>query len=248
MDYDSTDIAVVYDRGRDHGPQMLEFWMDTVESYVQKQQVETILDLGCGTGRFTEALAAHFDAKVIGVDPSTKMLEQARAKLRDEGVRYEIGSGEAIPLPDDSVDLIFMSMCFHHFADPRVAATECRRVLRDGAAAFLRAGVRDRISWYPYVEFFPETRPILNECLPTTTFVREVFQSAGFKAIESNIIIQQIAPDYAAYADKLAVGADSVLVQLSPATLAAGLEAMRTHATSDAGKPVLEPIDIFVFR
>ena len=248
MDYDSTDIAVVYDRGRDHGPELLQLWMNTVSSYVEKQKVETILDLGCGTGRFTEALAAHFDAKVIGVDPSTKMLEQARAKLRDDRVRYERGAGEAIPVPDKSVDLVFMSMCFHHFEDPRLAARECRRVLRDGGAAFLRAGVHDRIPWYPYVEFFPETRPILDKSLPTKAFVSEVFEAAGFKTAATDLVTQQIAPDYAAYAEKLSVGADSVLVQLPPVTLTAGLEAMRAHATSAPGKPVTEPIDIFVFR
>jgi len=38
-----------------------------------------ILDLGCGTGRFSAALRARFEAEVIGIDPSKKMLEQARS-------------------------------------------------------------------------------------------------------------------------------------------------------------------------
>src|SRR5687767_7917728 len=110
MDYDTTDIPVAYDRGRDHGPEVLRLWMDVVSSYAGKQRITTILDLGCGTGRFSEALAAHFDAEVVGVDPSKKMLEQARGKLLDRRVLYEFGRGEAIPLPSNSVDLIFMSM------------------------------------------------------------------------------------------------------------------------------------------
>lgn len=145
MDYDATEIPVVYDRGRNHGPENLQFWMNVISSYAGKHAVNTILDLGCGTGRFSEALAAHFDAKVVGVDPSTKMLDQARKKLRDPRVQYQSGSGEAIPLADASVDLVFMSMCFHHFRDPKAAARECRRVLRDGCPAVLRTGIRDRI-------------------------------------------------------------------------------------------------------
>src|SRR5438876_12065580 len=35
-----------------------------------------VLDLGCGTGRLSQALAVHFDATVIGIDPSRKMLTQ----------------------------------------------------------------------------------------------------------------------------------------------------------------------------
>src|SRR5712664_3639829 len=165
MDYDATDIAVAYDRGRDHGPEVLDLWMNVVSSHVKEQRIKTILDLGCGTGRFSEALAVHFNAEVIGIDPSKKMLEQARSKLHDRRIRYEPGRGESIPLPDNSVDLIFMSMIFHHFDDPKLAARECRRVLRNGATGFLRAGTRERISSYPYVDFFPDSRPILDECL-----------------------------------------------------------------------------------
>src|SRR5213078_4343623 len=136
MDYDSTDIAAAYDRGRDHGPEVLNLWMDVVSSHVKEQRIKTILDLGCGTGRFSEALAVRFDAEVIGIDPSEKMLEQARSKAHDPRIRYGPGRGESIPLPDGSVDLIFMSMIFHHFDNPKLAARECRRVLRNKPTAF----------------------------------------------------------------------------------------------------------------
>ena len=192
MDYDATDIAVAYDRGRDHGPEVLNLWMNVVSSHVKDQPIKTILDLGCGTGRFSEALGAHFDAEVIGIDPSKKMLEQARRKRRDRRIRFELGRGESIPVPDDSVDLIFMSMIFHHFDNPTLAARECRRVLRDEATGFLRNGTREFISSYPYVDFFPESRTILEECLPTGTFVREVFEAAGFGTVTWEVVTQEI--------------------------------------------------------
>ncbi len=121
MDYDATDIASAYDRGRDHGPEFLDLWMNVIESHVKDQRIKTILDLGCGTGRFSEALAMRFDADVIGIDPSKKMLEQARSKPSCGRIRYELGRGESIPLPDNSVDLVFMSMIFHHFDNPKLA-------------------------------------------------------------------------------------------------------------------------------
>lgn len=248
MDYDKTEIPVGYDRGRDHGPEVLQLWMNVVSAAVGEQRIDTILDLGCGTGRFSEALAAHFDAEVVGIDPSEKMLEQAQKKLRDSRVRYKPGRAEAIPLPNDSVDLIFMSMSFHHFEDHALVARECRRVLRDGAAAVLRTGTRERIPSYPYVEFFPESGPILDECLPTVAFIHEVFESAGFSTVSSDLVIQTIAPDYAVYAEKLAAGADSVLAQLSPSDFQAGIQATRTHAACAGDEPVCEPIDVFVFR
>jgi SAM-dependent methyltransferase len=248
MDYDTTDIPVAYDRGRDHGSEVLHLWMNVVSARVEKQTIKTILDLGCGTGRFSEALVSRFDAEVVGIDPSRKMLEQARRKQSDPRVRYELGRGEAIPLPNNSVDLVFMSMVFHHFDNPTLAARECRRVLRDGAIAFLRAGSRERIASYPYVDFFPESRSILEECLPTNSFMREVFESAGFSTVTSDVVTQEIAPNHWAYAEKLAAGADSILARLSRSDFEAGLEAIRSHAASIGNQPVCEPIDVLIFR
>ncbi len=248
MDYDSTDIPDGYDRGRDHGPEVLQLWMNVVASAVATQRLNTILDLGCGTGRCAESLAASFDAEVVGVDPSKKMLDQAQRKLRDKRVRYQLGAGEAIPLPDNSVDLIYMSMCFHHFKDPLLAARECRRVLRDGAIALLRTGTRDRIPAYPYVEFFPQALPIMEDRLPTCAYIRDVFEAAGFSTVSTDIVVQTISPDVLTYVDKLSAGADSVLAQLSASDFQAGIDALRNYATRIANEPVREPIDVLVFR
>ena len=248
MDYDSTDIPLAYDRARDHGPEMLQLWMNIVASRIGKQRLTTILDLGCGTGRFSESLAAHFDAEVVGIDPSKKMLDQAQKKLRDRRVRYDAGRGEAIPLADDSVDLIFTSMTFHHFDDPVQVARECRRVLRDGGTALLRTGIRERIPSYPYVEFFPASVPIMENCLPTGKLVHTVFEAAGFTTASCEVVTQTIAPDWAVYVEKVAAGADSILARLSPADFQAGLDAMRAHAERVRDTPVSVPIDVFVFR
>lgn len=247
MDYDTTEIAAVYDRARDHGPDVLNLWMNAVAAYTKDRQIRNILDLGCGTGRFTEALAVCFDAAVVGVDPSTKMLAQAEAKRRDSRVRYELAPAEAIPLLTNSVDLIFISMALHHFADPSAAARECRRVLSAGATLFVRAGTRDCISQYPYVDFFPPSRPIMEDRLPTRAAIREFFEGAGFSTVAQDVIVQEIAPNYSVYAEKIATGADSVLASLTQADFDAGIASLRSYGrTSD--RPVVEPIDVFVFR
>lgn len=247
MNYDATNIAATYDRGRDHGPEFLDLWMNVIAAHTKEQRVQTILDLGCGTGRFSKALAVRFDAEVIGIDPSDKMLEQARSKPSDARIRYKHGRGESIPLPDNSVDLVFMSMIFHHFDNPALAARECRRVLRDGGTVFLRAGTRERTSTYPYVEFFPESVSILEQRLPSNTFVREVFEGAGLRMITLDVVTQEIAPSYAAYVEKLEAGADSVLASLTQRDFDAGMRALREHAAHSDGQAVFERIDVFVF-
>ena len=91
--------------------------MRVIESHVDGGSISTILDLGCGTGRFSEGLANRFGARVVGIDPSEKMLDQARRKRQRNSIHYERGTAEAIPLADGTVDMIFMSMSFHHFRD-----------------------------------------------------------------------------------------------------------------------------------
>lgn len=247
MDYDGTDIAEVYDRGRNHGPEVLDLWMRTVESFLETAP-KTILDLGCGTGRFSEALATYFDAEVIGVDPSSKMLQQAEAKRVNTRVRYEAGRGEAIPLSDAAVDLVFISMVFHHFGDPRKTAQECHRVLRENGTIFLRAGTCENIPSYPYVDFFPATVQLLEKDLFSREFMRAVFEDAGLRCTGVKVVNQVIAPDLESYAQKLATRADSILVQLSDTDFVAGLEAVRAQAARADGRAVIEPIDVLVFQ
>ena len=96
------------DAGRGYSPAVLALWLDVISRWVPKGTVSEILDIGCGTGRYSTALAAHFNARVIAVDPSEKMLAEARKKAT-ERVRYERASAESLPLPDASIDMVFMS-------------------------------------------------------------------------------------------------------------------------------------------
>ncbi len=245
MDYDRTSIPSGYDRGRDHGPAVLALWMAYLASHLGEQAtVQRILDLGCGTGRFSESLARHFDAAVIGVDPSRHMLEHAVAKRSLDMVAYVRAAGEAIPLSTGSVDIVFTSMTFHHFTDATVAARECHRVLRQGGSVFVRTGTREQIDAYPYVPFFPSSRSMLEETLPNSAAVTSAFEHAGFRLACSDVITQEIAPSYVAYADKLAAGGDSILTRLPAEELERGLAAIRKHPNGGA---IVEPIDIFVF-
>jgi len=246
-DYDLTELPAGYDRARDHGPEVLALWMDVVASLVGTDTVHTILDLGCGTGRFSQGLAIHFNARVVGIDPSAKMLEQAHAKRRGAGVNYGRGTAEALPVATGIVDVIFISMSFHHFRDSAHAAEECRRVLRKGGTVIVRTGTREQIPLYPYVPFLPQMDAILKDVLPSGADLVDVFARAGFRTHTHRIVTQPIAPTWTAYADKLAAGSDSALARLPPGELTKGIEAVRRHDAAAQG-PVVEPIDVFCFR
>jgi ubiquinone/menaquinone biosynthesis C-methylase UbiE len=98
MDYDKTEIPTTYDKARALAPQTRRLWQDLLSVHIDRAAVSLIIDLGCGTGRFSELLAGHFAAQVIGIDPSLKMLDQARRKLTSDNVAYCQGLAEALPL------------------------------------------------------------------------------------------------------------------------------------------------------
>jgi ubiquinone/menaquinone biosynthesis C-methylase UbiE len=247
MDYDSTTIPAAYDLARSLTLEVLDLWMNTIALCAGQSSIRAVLDLGCGTGRFSQALASRFAADVIGIDPSAKMLEQARTKSQGPRVLYTRGRGEEIPLCCRSVDLVFMSMVFHHFKKPALVARECVRVLRDGGFVFLRAGTLERVSSYPYVPFFPGSVPIMHRILVASQSVRNTFESVGLRTIEAGVLVQQVAPTHGAYAERIAAGGDSVLAELDPLEFETGLIALRAHAARIDPKVVTEPIDFFAF-
>ena len=97
----------VYDRGRTFPAETFAAWMSAAQRAVP-DPVDRILDLGSGTGRFSAALAASFEANVIAIDPSEGMRRQAVAKL-DPRVHVIGGVAEYLSLRDASCELAWLS-------------------------------------------------------------------------------------------------------------------------------------------
>jgi SAM-dependent methyltransferase len=89
-------------------------------------------DLGCGSGHLT-ALLAPFVGRVIGVDASESMLEQARVRLGElAGTELRAGELESLPINAGELDAAVLSLVLHHAPDPRLVLDEAHRVLKAG--------------------------------------------------------------------------------------------------------------------
>lgn len=110
-----------YDRFRPGFP-------DAAADAIIDAPVRVVLDLGAGTGKFTERLIDRA-SQVIAVEPSERMLAVLRAKL--PGVEALTGTAEVLPVPDAGVDVVTVAQAFHWF-DREPACAEIRRVLVPG--------------------------------------------------------------------------------------------------------------------
>ena len=128
--------AGTYERARPDWPP------EAVEIAARRLGLErgaAVLDLAAGTGKLTRRLAGRF-ASVTAVEP----LDGMRAVLEDRipFVRVLAGTAEAIPLPDASVDGVFVAEAIHWF-DPEAAVAEIARVVRPGGGAAVLYNRRD---------------------------------------------------------------------------------------------------------
>src|SRR5215208_2796421 len=101
--YSEPDIASRYDRSRGLPPQTMAAWRELVAARVPPESTRRVVDLGCGTGRFTALLASIYAGPVLAIDASAPMLQAARRSAAGAGraVHSIRASGEALPLPDD---------------------------------------------------------------------------------------------------------------------------------------------------
>ena len=105
----------------------------------QVPQGGNVLEIGIGTGGLLTELAMR-SAKVIGVDHSPAMLEEARRRLADQGVsgvELRLGEMTHLPLSDSSVECVVANMVLHHAADPPAVLADIKRVLAKGGTLLL---------------------------------------------------------------------------------------------------------------
>lgn len=91
-----------------------------------------ILDIGCGFGHFARQARCLGAKSVTALDPSSRMLEVARASTQDAKIEYLRLGVEQLPLPGRSFDLIVSSLALHYVSDYSAAVVGMADSLRIG--------------------------------------------------------------------------------------------------------------------
>ncbi len=110
---------------------------DYLVERTQPQPGEAAIDIGCGTGATTLALARRVgpEGRVLGIDVSVPMLERARARVQEAGlgqVTLELSDAQTHAFPAESFDLLASRFGVMFFSEPVEAFANLRRALRGG--------------------------------------------------------------------------------------------------------------------
>ncbi|MCK2041704.1 methyltransferase domain-containing protein [Chromohalobacter sp. TMW 2.2308] len=197
-----------------------------------------VLDLGCGPGDLTAALATHYDAActVSGLDLAPGMLAEARRR-HPGAIRWLCGDAADLPLPSASLDLVVSNLAIQWCPDLDAVLAEIRRVSRPGGRVLINTlapGTLDEVgrAW--------ERPAALLEFRDAARHRRAAY-AAGFRRVEVTARLERFHyPDLAAVMASIkGVGAQVARsgARLSRADVARAARRFETLRT-DAGLPV----------
>ena len=140
-------------------PARLEYFTRVFRELGVDPAGKSVVDIGCGGGLFAEEFA-RLGARVVGVDPSTSSLNTARSHAGTVGlsIDYREGTGEKLPLEDDSVDIACCVDVLEHVNDLDAVIGETARVLRSGGLYVFDTINRTRTSRFVMIKLFQQWR------------------------------------------------------------------------------------------
>ncbi|MEH2336504.1 class I SAM-dependent methyltransferase [Nostoc sp.] len=148
--------------------------------HLQLKSDYSYLDVACGTGNYTLALA-KYGGVWYGVDQSKQMIDTATNK--SNGVAWQVAEAEALPYADETFSGVLCTLAIHHFAALTPAFQEIYRVLAAGCFVLFTA-TPEQINKYWLVGYFPEAIYKSAEQMSSLEKVKYALNETGFKSID----------------------------------------------------------------
>jgi ubiquinone/menaquinone biosynthesis C-methylase UbiE len=148
--------------------------LERLRAVAVRQQPAWVLDLGCGAGHVSFALAGGGARRITAYDPSSDMLAvvaQEAATRGHEAIETCVGAAEVLPFDENTFDLVVTRYSAHHWANMPRALAECARVTVPGG----RLVVIDVIA--------PE-RPLFDTALQVIEFLRDASHVRDYRVSE----------------------------------------------------------------
>ncbi len=222
---DYANLAAGYAAHRCAQPALLAALVET--SGVDERSVA--VEVGCGTGNYSAALAAKTGCRTLGIEPNAAMLEIAWQRAGT--VKWMQATAESFALADDSIDLIFTVDVIHHLVDRQAYFRNAFRALKPGGlictATDSPSVLRRR---QPLAGYFPPTIRADLARYPAPDRLRNEMRSAGLAPTgEDEVEYPFLLTDIAPYRDR----AYSVLHLIDDDAFAQGIDRMRKDLATE---------------
>ncbi|MEC5268052.1 class I SAM-dependent methyltransferase [Heyndrickxia coagulans] len=168
-------------------------WIDMMKSLLTVEHISNALDIGCGGGIYSKALADMGVQTVIGIDFSEPILEGAKENCKDyKNTSFQLGNAYDTGLESQSFQLVIERALIHHLWDLHACFKEAHRLLKDGGVFIIQdrtpddcllEGDNTNIRGYLF-ELFPKLIDEEIKRRHSSQTVIEALQEAGFKKIE----------------------------------------------------------------
>ena len=157
----------------------------SLKSIIESNGYKTILEAGCGTGRWISSLE-EVSKKVFGLDYSFDMMKIP--KVGKSNLNLVNADAVHIPFKDNFFDLIFCVNAIHHFPDKEKFIAECKRTLTSNGMIVV-FGVDPHIDkdWYVY-DYFDSVYENDLKRFPSTDRLKYILQDLKFEMTENRIV------------------------------------------------------------
>ncbi len=175
---------------------------DMIYSGLDFSKVESMLEIGCGTGEQTTILLEHNPKlKLVSVDHEAHQIEVATNRIEAIGmsdrVDFKLGNAEKLDLKDDQFDAVFICWVLEHVEDPVLVLSEALRVLKPGGKIYLTEVFNKALEiqpnclaimnyWQAFNKFQSESGGDPNVGVKLGSYLAQ----AGFVKIETKTLLQ----------------------------------------------------------
>jgi ubiquinone/menaquinone biosynthesis C-methylase UbiE len=175
-------ITPYYDQGREF--EKKQFWIEEINQYTSIGEDDWVLDAGSGTGLLAVQFAEQTTGRVLGLEPSWAMLQQALSKERPANLDWLQGISETLPLANNTLRAVFLSQVWHHLQNQNQAAGEFFRCLKSGGGLFIKTYSHAQIQARWDLQFiFPELMPLMLSIYPDSPEYEALLKNAGFASV-----------------------------------------------------------------
>ena len=164
-------------------------------TWLQPQKGAHWLDVGCGTGIFTELISETCaPASVIAIDPSESQIARARTHVAWTKTEFRLADAQELPFPDKSFDVVASALVMNFVPNQACAMSEMRRVVRPG-------GVIAACVWNFAAELSPsgplrramrqigiEAPPVPGTGVSRHAVLSDLLEKVGLKGLDTNSI------------------------------------------------------------